>query len=87
MYHINSFGQRGDDYLLEKTDDEIRVIFIGGSHIFDMNYYDYDGGDFTKQIMKKMDKSVRVINAGVPGHTMVNLSKRIKFRENYKRKL
>ena len=77
-YHINSFGQRGGDYSLEKPDDEIRIIFLGGSHIFDLNYYDYEGGDFTNQIMKKFDKPVRVINAGVPGHTMVNLSNRIK---------
>tara|TARA_B100000945_G_C20368496_1_gene590835 strand:+ start:38 stop:1129 length:1092 start_codon:yes stop_codon:yes gene_type:complete len=77
-YHINSFGQRGSDYSLEKPTDEIRIIFLGGSHIFDLNYYDYEGGDFTNQIMKKFNKSVRVINAGVPGHTMVNLSNRIK---------
>ncbi len=77
-YHVNSFGQRGNNYSLEKTDNEIRIIFLGGSHIFDLNSYDYEGGDFTKQIMNKFNKSVRVINAGVPGHTMVNLSKRIK---------
>ena len=41
---------------LEKTDDKIRVIFLGGSHIFDLNYYDYEGGDFTKQIMKSIIK-------------------------------
>ena len=37
-YYINSFGQRGENYSLEKSDDEIRVIFLGGSHIFDLNY-------------------------------------------------
>ena len=41
-YYINSFGQRGENYSLEKSDDEIRVIFLGGSHIFDLNYYYYE---------------------------------------------
>ena len=77
-YYINSFGQRGESYSLEKSDDEIRVIFLGGSHIFDLNYYYYSGGDFTRQIMNKFDQSVRIINAGVPGYSMGNIAKRIK---------
>ena len=77
-YYINSFGQRGENYSLEKSDDEIRVIFLGGSHIFDLNYYYYSGGDFTRQIMNKFDQSVRIINAGVPGYSMGNIAKRIK---------
>lgn len=77
-YKINSFGQRGDSYELEKTTDEIRIVFMGGSHIFDLNYYYYDGGSFTRDLMQKFNNQlINVINTGVPGYTMKNIATRI----------
>ena len=77
-YKINQYNQRGDRYNLEKSENEIRIVFVGGSHIFDMYYFNYDGGDFSKDLENKfINKHVKIINAGVPGHTLQNITTRI----------
>lgn len=70
-YRINSAGFRGNEIPLEKDSNEIRIAILGGSHVFDMYSYDYNGDyGFPKLLEDELNKifpAVRVINVGVPG--------------------
>lgn len=65
-YHINEWGFRGPEFPMEKPADEYRTIIIGGSHVFDVNAKDCRGNPGWPQGTKER-RSIRVINAGVPG--------------------
>lgn len=80
LYRINSHGQNSSDYSFKKDDDEIRIIFMGGSHIFDQEFHHFKGGPFTELIMSKFkNKNIRIINAGIPGYNMSHIYNRIKY--------
>ena len=53
IYHINSHGQNGEDFTFKKNIDEIRIVFMGGSHIFDQDFHHFKGGPFTELVMTK----------------------------------
>jgi hypothetical protein len=69
-YHINEKGYRGHDFELKKPPGAIRIIFYGGSHVFDI--WESDEDDWPHQVERMLRSSgfpqVEVINAGIPGH-------------------
>ncbi len=68
--HINSKGYRGDDFEVVKPKGKTRIIFYGGSSVFDINAT--EGKDWPHLVEKALkDKGfsdVEVINAGIPSH-------------------
>lgn len=67
---IQRNGYRGEAFPFQKEDDEIRIVIMGGSFVFDP-YTDYqkDFPNLLEQRLKhKGFPNVRVINGGVPGH-------------------
>lgn len=64
-------GYRGDVFAEEKNDGELRIVFLGGSFVFDPESYGED--DWPRRIESIVHKAgyeeVRILNAGVPGHT------------------
>ncbi len=71
-YRINKYGYRGQDFPLEKGPNEIRIVFLGGSHVFDVCSYDYreDVGfpHLIQRFFQEAGYNVQVINAGLPGN-------------------
>jgi hypothetical protein len=71
-YRINSYGYRGEEFPLEKAPDEIRIVFLGGSHVFDVCSYDYRGDlgfpHLVQSCFRDAGYNVRAINAGLPGN-------------------
>jgi len=70
-FKINQYGFRGEDFPINKTKDEVRIFILGGSHVFDLNSFDYEGNYGFPYIIQKyfIDNgyNLRVINAGIPG--------------------
>ena len=70
-FKINEYGFRGETFPLKKEKGELRIIIIGGSHVFDLNSFDYEGNPGFPQLIQKYFRDanykVTVINAGVPG--------------------
>lgn len=63
---VNHRGFRGPEIVIPKPADTCRIIFFGGSHVFD-----FDGNNWPKLVedsLLRMGKKVDVVNAGVPGH-------------------
>jgi len=71
QYKLNKYGFRGEDLPLKKDKNELRIFILGGSHVFDLNSFDYEGNYGFPQLIQNYffdnDYNVRVINAGVPG--------------------
>ena len=63
-------GFRGSEFSIIKPKDEIRIIIIGGSFVFNNNQdLEYDWPSLVEEYMHNSGyKNIRVINAGVPGH-------------------
>lgn len=64
--HINRRGFRGPEIAPKKRPGQVRILFLGGSQVFD-----YRGGDWPGTVGEKFRRAehdVEVINAGVPGH-------------------
>ncbi len=81
-YRINCLGYRGEEFSLEKKANELRVVILGGSHIFDINAFVSDGiNGFTAAVCDSfLAKGINLnfINAGVPGQDMKNIVARLK---------
>ena len=73
-YKINNHGHRGDNYKLDKDENETRILFLGSSSLYDEHFYYSNGGDFTRQISKGLDANIRIINASRPGFTIDNIN-------------
>ena len=71
-FRINQEGYRGNDLPFRKNDHEIRIAILGGSHVFDIESFDYqDNPGFPHLIERHFQAqghNVRVINAGLPGN-------------------
>ena len=69
FYHINKLGYRGHEFEPNKPDGKIRLIFYGGSHVFDI--WMPEGEDWPHRVERILNQNgfpqVEVINAGVPG--------------------
>lgn len=67
---INARGFRGPEVEAEKPRGRQRVVFLGGSQVFD-----FSGGDWPNragELLRATGLDVDVVNAGVPGHTSVD---------------
>lgn len=79
FYYINRYGQNGTDFDFKKKDGELRIVFMGGSHIFDQGFHHFKGGPFTELIMTKFkQENIRIINAGIPGNNLSDIFNRLK---------
>ena len=71
-YRVNRYGYRGEDFPVQKEKGEIRIVILGGSHVFDLYSYDYEQQPgFPRLIQNALRQDgypVHVINAGLPGH-------------------
>jgi len=69
FYDINKWGYRGHVFEPEKPNGKIRVIFYGGSHVFDI--WMSEGEDWPHKVESILNQNglpqVEVINGGVPG--------------------
>jgi lysophospholipase L1-like esterase len=63
--HINNRGYRGPEIAARKRDGQIRMVFLGGSQVFDF-YNDWPG--MAGEALRGRGLDVEVINAGAPGH-------------------
>jgi lysophospholipase L1-like esterase len=67
---INSKGYRGGEFPAEKPPGTVRIMFYGGSAVFDS--FATDDQDWPHRIEKLLHdqglSQVEVINAGIPGH-------------------
>lgn len=70
FYHINEKGYRGHNFELKKPAGKIRIIFYGGSNVFDI--WMPDDEDWPHRVERILNENgfpqVEIINAGVPGH-------------------
>lgn len=68
-YRINERGYRGRLFSVPKQNGVVRIVFLGGSGVFDINAADgRDWPHLAEQRLKaKGYKNVEVINAGTPG--------------------
>ena len=80
-YQINCWGYSGKDFLMQKSKDELRVVILGGSHIFDINAFVSEGINGFHQIVIDSFQAIGVnlnfINAGVHGQDIKNISARL----------
>ena len=69
-YYINELGYRGMPFTREKPAGVIRIMFYGGSQVFDSPAnLGHDWPHRVEGLLKKAGhSSVQVINAGTPGH-------------------
>lgn len=72
LFHINKQGFRDTVGITALKDSgEIRIAILGGSHVFDLNSYDFEGNyGFSAGIeymLQQAGINCRVINAGEPG--------------------
>lgn len=69
-YSINDAGYRGPSLKRTKPEDEVRVVILGGSAVFDPNAS--AGEDWPHRVQTLLASEghgeVVVVNAGVPGH-------------------
>jgi len=65
-YQLNSRGYRGPEFAEQKAPGTIRIMFYGGSTVFDVAV-DKDWPRRVEEILQKDGFKVEVINAGVPG--------------------
>lgn len=76
-YHINNLGYRGPDLPEEKPAGEIRIVIMGGSHVFDLGAQDYEGNPGWPQLiedgLREAGYDVRVVNMGQPGDSTPDL--------------
>jgi len=66
QYHINSRGYRGPEFAEQKAPGTIRIMFYGGSTVFDVAG-DKDWPRRVEEILQKDGFKVEVLNAAVPG--------------------
>lgn len=70
LYHISERGYRGVPFSVKKREGAIRIVFLGGSMVF--NVHTTEGKDWPALVGQRLREGgltqVEVINAGVPGH-------------------
>ncbi len=69
QYYINEKGYRGHNFDFEKAPGTTRIIFYGGSSVFDLKCYDDDWPHRVESLLRVSGfPQVEVINAGIPQH-------------------
>ncbi len=70
VYHINEKGYRGHNFEVNKPAGRVRIIFYGGSSVFDI--WMPEDEDWPHKVERILNEDgfpqIEVINAGVPGH-------------------
>ena len=70
-YYINEKGYRGNNFTVKKPEGAIRIIFYGGSSVFDL--WVPEGKDWPHRVEEILRQrgfpEAEVINAGIPGYT------------------
>ena len=70
FYYINEKGYRGHNFELNKPAGKIRIIFYGGSNVFDI--WMPEDEDWPHKVERILNENgfpqFEIINAGVPGH-------------------
>jgi lysophospholipase L1-like esterase len=67
-WHINERGYRGKSFDVKKKPGDTRIVFLGGSEVFDMNAIEgKDWPHLVEDKLKEMNQpNVEIINAGIP---------------------
>ncbi|MCZ6771139.1 MAG: hypothetical protein O7G83_04000, partial [Proteobacteria bacterium] len=65
--HINRRGLRGAEIIPEKPAGRTRIVFLGGSHVFDFHGGGWPG--IVGDLLKGQGRDVEVLNAAVPGYS------------------
>ena len=83
-FRIDRHGFRTDDeeeLSFDKPPGEVRIVFLGGSHVFDLHCVDADGCPgypaLIGQRLRAEGWPVRVINAGMPGQDSRSFAARL----------
>jgi hypothetical protein len=68
VYYINEKGYRGPNFTVEKPEGVVRIMFYGGSSVFDL--WNQEGWPHRVECMLRQSgfSNAEVINAGVPGN-------------------
>jgi lysophospholipase L1-like esterase len=71
MWSLNTMGYRGREFTYTKPDNTIRIVFYGGSQVFDICTHNDEHwpGKVEEALHKAGKNSIEVINAGIPGHS------------------
>ena len=79
FYHINEKGYRGHNFDLNKPAGKIRIIFYGGSNVFDI--WMPEDEDWPHRVERTLNENgfsqVEIINGGVPGHASFDCTGRL----------
>jgi len=79
FYYINEKGYRGHNFEWNKPAGKIRIIFYGGSNVFDI--WMPDDEDWPHQVERILNENgfpqVETINAGIPGHASFDCTGRL----------
>jgi lysophospholipase L1-like esterase len=66
---INALGYRGEAFDIEKEPGSVRIVFLGGSQVFDPNASgNQDWPHRVQDLLADAGHNVEVVNAGIPGH-------------------
>ena len=81
-FRFNADGLRNPK-LGPKKEGEVRVLIFGGSHVFDLNSYDYQGNPGFPRLLEDSLRSagmnVTVVNAGVPSTNSLELAAKLLY--------
>jgi len=79
FYHINERGYRGHNFELNKPAGKTRIIFYGGSNVFDI--WMPENEDWPHKVESILNANghpeVEIINAGIPGHASFDCTGRL----------
>lgn len=72
--YINEHGYRGKNFSIQKPQGITRIIFYGGSHVFDMfSNLNEDWPHLVEnELHHKGNTDIEIINAGIPGHKSID---------------
>ena len=79
-------GFRGQTFSIDKPKNEIRIVILGGSFVFNWNQkgIDKDWPHLVEnELIKKGYSNIKVINAGTPSHTSLDALGRLYSEIHY----
>jgi hypothetical protein len=82
-FSLNEHGYRGPSLPVDKPRGEVRLAVLGGSHVFDIYAYEYEGNQGWPSVLethfRNVGLNVRVINGGLPGYSTLNILGQLVF--------
>lgn len=83
LFRINRQGFRDTEDIQPRDSGEVRIAILGGSHVFDLNSYNYENNlgfpEVLESALKKENVACRVINAGEPGAQVLDFPAKILY--------